>query len=120
MIKFDETFEKALRLMSGALAVVGECYAFKNNWSEEYQSKEIHEYFNTHKQSEEFWKKVFNLPEKEKVILGFRYFEKDNPKMNIPIWIWNLLPDNMYIEDGGKTVKELDNDTRFGVVYWKV
>lgn len=39
--------------------------------------------------------------------------------MNIPIWIWNLLPEDMYIDDGGKTVKELDNDTRFGCVWWK-
>ena len=90
MVKFDETFEKALGLMAGALAVIGECYGFRDYWSGKDQSKEIQEYFKTHKQSEKFWKDVFKLPEKEKVILGFRYFEKDNPKMNIPIWIWRL------------------------------
>lgn len=115
----ENIFEKACILMNGVCNLSGECYAFKKFWGENGVCSEIDAYFSRHKQDEGFWRKVFSLSEKEKLILGFRYYEQGDSKMNIPIWIWNLLPDDMYIEDGGKTVKELDNDTRFGCVFWR-
>jgi len=114
-------FEEAARIMTHILNISGSGVAYSNTWSNEFRCKEIDEAFETEKDGhdEYFWRKVFALSNEEKLILGFRYFDENKDKMLIPIWIWNLLPDDMFIEDGGKTVKELDNDTRAGLVFWK-
>lgn len=121
-MEHSSIFEEAVIIMTHILNITGSGVAYSNNWSNEFRCKEIDEAFKIEKarHDEYFWRKVFVLSTKEKLILGFRYFDENKDKMCIPIWIWNLLPDNMYIEDGRKMVKDLNNDTRAGLVFWKV
>ena len=116
----NQIFVDALMIMTRIINCAGEGWAYRKHWNDEFRCQELNDIFeNKYKKDEEFWKQVFDLPVEQKMLLGFRYFDKNDTKMLIPIWIWNLLPLDMYIEDGGKTVKELDNDTRGGVVFWK-
>lgn len=116
----NQIFVDTLMIMTRIVNCAGEGWAYRKHWSDEFRCQELNDIFeNNYKKDEEFWKQVFDLPVEQKMLLGFRYFDKNDTKMLIPIWIWNLLPPDMYIEDGGKTVKELDNDTRGGVVFWK-
>lgn len=66
---------------------------------------------------EDFWRKVFALPEEEKLALGFQKLAEGDSEMFIPLWIWECLPDDMLF-DGNKK-KDLDNDSRFGCVWWR-
>ena len=120
----NEIFERAIMIMNELANCAGEGFAYQKSWDPEFRCSEVNRIFVNQKAKldESFWNKVFNLSVEEKLILGFRAMDNESKKknkLNIPIWIWNLLPDDMYIEDGGKTVKELDNDNRFGVVWWK-
>lgn len=113
-------FEKAVTLMINLCNIAARNYIYKNQIKEESLSKNISNFFENHKNyPEKFWKEVFALPIEQKLILGFRFSEKDDLKMNIPLWIWNLLPEDMYIEDGKRKVKDLNGDDHLGVVFWK-
>lgn len=115
----DKVFDKVVKYMGLVVTAAGEGNAFKNNWNNDFRCEQIDNVFGFIKENtdEEFWKSVFNLPYVKKLMLGFKYFDENDTKLLIPIWIWNCLPDNMLIE--GKMKKDLDNDTRFGCVFWK-
>ena len=116
----NETFISACNIMRFLCNGVGSCHAY-STWGLETKNDEINNMFKSVKQTydETFWRKVFTLSEYEKRILGFRKWEENDPKMCIPIWIWECLPDDMIIAEG-KNKTELDNDTRFGCVWWRV
>lgn len=85
----------------------------KNNIDKSFEDIRKHEKYGT----EKFWRDVFALSEEQKSALGFRKFDENDEKMCIPMWIWQCLPDDMLFE--GKPKKDLDNDIRFGCVWWK-
>lgn len=110
----QDTFRNAVNIMMYLANRVGEIHAY--GW--ENVRKEIEDAFAAVRKNtiEAFWREVFALPDEQKIALGFKYFEEGDTKMCIPIWIWECLPDDMLID--GKPKKELDNDTRFGCVWW--
>ena len=123
--KIDLTvFEKTVNIMRYLCNRTGEGYEYDEHWGEKFRTKEINEAFeNIKKQHDaDFWKSVFALSESEKRLLGFCKWSDEEKEMCIPIWIWACLPDDMVIggNAGGKMKKDLDNDTRFGCVWWRV
>lgn len=117
-------FEKTVNIMRYLCNRTGEGYEYDKHWGEKFRAKEINEAFeNIKKQYDaDFWKSVFALSESEKRLLGFCKWSDEEKEMCIPIWIWACLPDDMVIggNAGGKMKKDLDNDTRFGCVWWRV
>lgn len=117
-------FEKAVNLMRYLSNRAGEGYEYDKHWGEKFRAKEINEAFeNIKKQYDaDFWGSVFALNEFEKRLLGFCKWSDEEKEMCIPIWIWACLPEDMAIggNAGGKMKKDLDNDTRFGCVWWRV
>lgn len=117
-------FERAVNLMRYLSNRVGEGYEYNKYWGEKTRINAIDKAFETIKKEYdvEFWNSVFSLSEHEKQMLGFRKWSEEEKEMCIPIWIWACLPDDMPISGNaeGKLKKELDNDTRFGCVFWRV
>lgn len=117
-------FEQAVNIMRYLSNRVGEGYEYNKYWGEKTRINEINKAFETIKKEYdvEFWNRVFSLSEQEKRMLGFRKWSEEEKEMCIPIWIWSCLPDDMTISGNaeGKMKKELDNDTRFGCVWWRV
>lgn len=116
------TFLKAVNAMRVLASNAASGNAYGKSWEAEFRSKEIDEAFQRLREaepysSEEFWKKVFALPQEVKRVLGFVPFEKGDEKMCIPLWIWQLLPDDMKFD--GEPKGKLDNDSRFGCVWWR-
>lgn len=117
----EEVFQKAAMAMTRICAATAECHSY--GWGDEFKAEHIASTFLRLKEdevlsSELFWRKVFDLPEEKKSILGFIHFsEGEGNKMCIPLWIWCFLPDDMVLEGGVK--KDLDNDNRFGCVWWQ-
>lgn len=117
-------FEEAVNLMRYLSNRAGVGYEYDKHWGEKTRVKEINEAFeNIKKQHDaDFWNSVFALSEYEKQLLGFCKWAYEEKEMCIPIWIWACLPDDMPIggNANGKLKKDLDNDTRFGCVWWRV
>ena len=118
----ENIFFEAIKIMSFISNIASKGNAFKDYWSNNMRCEDIDKEFDYIKNKEpynkhEFWKKIFSLPDNYKLILGFRKWSEDDKDMCIPIWIWQCLPDNMEFE--GKMKKDLDNETRFGCVFWK-
>ena len=115
----DMIFRKALAVMK--YIANGATMGFAYKWGDATSSAEVKKCFEQIRADkefgEDFWRKVFSLPEEEKFALGFRKFEEGDSEMCIPLWIWECLPDDMLF--GGKMKKDLDNDTRFGCVWWR-
>ena len=120
----SEVFEQALFLMKCLANIAGEGYTFKDAWGEngrvydiDTRIAKIKEQFDS-----DFWNKVFLLSDDEKRMLGFMKWSSEEKEMCIPAWIWACLPD--YMPNGGnacgKMKKNLDGDTRFGCVWWRV
>ena len=113
----NDIFKQTLVLMRHISNSVGEnCEYNLNQFS---KIKDAIEEIKTTKpfNTKEFWLKVFELSEEEKECLGFIKFDNTDKKMCIPIWIWHLLPNDMLFD--GKLKSDLDNDIRFGCVWWK-
>ena len=124
--KETETFEKAIRLMQ-CIANNGGCgYEYREHWSREYRAESMSSFIEKIKSDEkygtDFWNAVFALPQEQKRLLGFLKWSDEEKVMCIPIWIWACLPDDMTIggNGGGEMKKDLDNDIRFGCVWWRV
>lgn len=121
-----EIFEQAMLIMQWVANGVAEGYEYREHWRDEYGIKRTFERFEGLKENpkygQDFWNAVFALPEEQKRLLGFLKFSNEAKEMCIPIWIWACLPEDMAIggNAGGKMKKELDNDTRFGCVWWRV
>lgn len=119
-----EIFEQALRIMQCVANETASGYEYREHWGGDYRLKSISEQIENLKEKfkEDFWNEVFKLPEEQKRFLGFLKFSEHDKEMCIPIWIWCLLPDDMAIvgNAGGELKKDLDNDTRFGCVWWRV
>ena len=117
-------FEKAVNIMRYLSNHSGEGYAYDKYWSKNFRAEEIDEAFESikNKYDADFWNSVFALSEFEKRLLGFCKWSSEEKEMCIPIWIWACLPDDMPIGGNaeGKMKKDLDNDTRFGYVWWRV
>lgn len=118
----EDVFFKAVNIMRYICNGAAEGNAYKDYWDKTTRCEEIDKRFESVKKEEpynthEFWKQVFSLPESQKKFLGFCKWSEDINEMCIPIWIWQLLPDDM--EFDGKQKKDLNNDTRFGCVWWK-
>ena len=67
------------------------------------------------------WKCVMALSCERKFHLGFRFLDGKSAKqdkMLVPLWIYAILPDNF--ECGGKKKSDVDNQTKFGCVFWLV
>ncbi|MBO5681799.1 MAG: hypothetical protein J6T08_08825 [Lentisphaeria bacterium] len=117
-------FEKAVLFMRWLSNRAGAGYEYDRHWGEKFRAEEINEAFESIKNQcdADFWNSVFALSEHEKQLLGFCKWSDEEKEMCIPIWIWACLPDDMPIggNAGGKLKKDLDNDTRFGCVWWRV
>ena len=118
----SDVFFRAINLMRYICNSAAEGNAFKPYWGDKFRCNQIDEHIDLIKKEEpynthEFWKEVFGLPESYKILLGFRKWSEDMEEMCIPIWIWQLLPDDMMFD--GTPKKDLNNDTRFGCVFWK-
>ena len=118
----NDLFFQAMNIMKCICNESAAGNAFKGYWSNNMRCEDIDKTFESIKNKEpynthEFWKEVFALPESHKKILGFKKWSEDIKEMNIPIWIWQLLPDDM--EFDGKLKKDLDNEIRFGCVFWR-
>ena len=92
----NKIFEQAVTMMNGISAAAGEGYAYAFTWGNDFRCSEINNTFENYKNktNEFFWRAVFDLSVDEKIILGFRAMDDEcrkNNKLNIPIWIWNLL-----------------------------
>lgn len=112
----NETFLKAIFVMTRIANAAACSYAYSAGYGDEVNER--FEMIHANEDcGESFWREVFALPYEEKLALGFRKFAEGDTKMCIPIWIWECLPDDMLIE--GKKKKDLDNDIRFGCVYWQ-
>lgn len=85
----------------------------KDNGDKAFDEIKKHEKYGT----EKFWRDVFALPEDQKSVLGFAKFQEGDKEMCIPLWIWQLLPDDMKFD--GEPKGKLDNDSRFGCVWWR-
>lgn len=120
----NEIFEEAMFLMRLAATTSAMGYEYRKHWSSDFRIKEINEFFEKKKESlgADFWNAVFQLPDEQKQMLGFCKWCKEEKEMCIPIWIWACLPEDMPIggNGGGKMKKDLDSDTRFGCVWWRV
>lgn len=122
----SEIFERALRIMQCVANNASEGHEFSKHWGEKFRAENTDHFIQNVKTNpdydSEFWNCVFNLPEEQKQILGFLKWSKQEEGMCIPIWIWVCLPDDMSIGGNaeGKMKKDLDNDTRFGCVWWRV
>ncbi len=118
-----EIFEQALRIMQCVANNTASGYEYREHWGDDYRIKSISDQIENIKEKfkEDFWNAVFELPEEQKMLLGFLKWSKEEKEMGIPIWIWACLPDDMTIggNGGGKMKKELDNDTWFGCVWWR-
>jgi hypothetical protein len=117
-------FEKAVNIMRYLSNRAGEGYEYDKHWSGKFRAEEINKAFESVKNAydADFWNSVFALSESEKRLLGFCKWSSEEKEMCIPIWIWACLPDDMVIGGNadGKMKKDLDNDTRFGCVWWRV
>lgn len=115
----NDTFRKALSVMKYLANSAANGYAYK--WGDKTSANDVKQHFESIRSDEtlgeNFWRKVFALSEEEKFALGFRKFEEGDTEMCIPLWIWECLPDNMLFD--GKMKKDLDNDSRFGCVWWR-
>lgn len=108
----NDVFSSAINLMRYLSQASAECNAYLSHWGAEYVCKQINERFDNVKKEapyndQQFWKNVFNLPEEQKLILGFMKWDENIKEMCIPLWIWQCLPDEMVFE--GKLKKDLDN-----------
>lgn len=108
----ETVFEQACRLMN--IIANSASYCNEKEIIATFEDIKNHQPFNTIA----FWSNVFHLSDNEKYLLGFRKFSEKDIKMNIPLWIWKCLPDNIVI-NGRYLKKDLDNDDRFGCVWWK-
>jgi hypothetical protein len=119
-----EIFEQALRIMQCVANHAAAGYEYREHWRRDFRIQEIDEFFEKIQKEldADFWNAVFALPEEQKMVLGFLKFSEHDNAMCIPVWIWACLPDDMTISGnaGGKMKKDLDNDTRFGCVWWRV
>ena len=119
-----EIFEQAVWLMKCIANRAASGYEYRNHWGDKSRLKEIDGFFENSAKNFDayFWNAVFQLPEEQKSLLGFCKWSNEEKEMCIPIWVWSCLPDDMVIggNAGGKMKKELDNDTRFGCVWWRV
>lgn len=120
----EQIFEQALRIMQCVANETASGYEYREHWGDSYRIKSISEQIEKLKEQfkEDFWNEVFKLSEEQKRCLGFLKFSEHDKEMCIPIWIWACLPDDMTIDGnaGGQMKKDLDNDTRFGCVWWRV
>ena len=64
--------------------------------------------------SGKFWNDVFSLPVPEKQVLGFKCADQADGKMNIPLWVWQMLPGDM--EFDGRKKSDIEPETRYGCV----
>lgn len=117
-------FEQAIRIMHCVSNRAAEGHEYSEHWGKDFRVKEIDEFFKEMqtKFNADFWNDVFNLPKEQKRLLGFLKWSSKDEGMCIPIWIWSCLPEDMVIggNAGGKMKKDLDKDTRFGCVWWRV
>ncbi len=77
------------------------------------------------------WKEIFDLPDAERILLGFRYFDKPTTNdvhtlMLIPIWIVACLPNDFTLMttdlNGNSLVidfNKIDKDTRYGCIAYQ-
>jgi hypothetical protein len=123
-LTMNDTCKKALAIMRYIANRAASGYEYRNYWGDKTRLKEIDGFFeNSAKESDaDFWNAVFQLPDEQKQMLGFCKWSDEEKEMCIPMWIWACLPDDMPIggNGGGKMKKDLDNDTRFGCVWWRV
>lgn len=123
-MKETDVFEQAIRIMQCFANNSAEGYVYKKHWGEYSRLKNTDDFIQKVKEDfkADFWNKVFNLPEEQKRLLGFLKWSNNETGMCIPIWIWACLPEDMPIggNAGGKMKKDLDNDIRFGCVWWRV
>lgn len=117
-------FEQAIRIMQCVSNRAAEGHEYSEHWGKAFRLKEIDEFFKEMqtKFKADFWNEVFRLPKEQKRLLGFLKWSSKDKGMCIPIWIWSCLPEDMVIggNAGDKMKKDLDSDTRFGCVWWRV
>ena len=114
---FKDTFERAIVLMAYLANQSAHPIAYNqdaNSWVKD-TYKRMKEYYDV-----EFWKEVFALDNKQKLMLGFRMWADEN-NLVIPLWIIECLPDDFdatveSISGSRCSIKEIDKDTRAGCV----
>ena len=118
----ENAYDFALQLMSYLAETLG-CTTY--SWSDGFFRKEAKRAIEKCREETihdpTFWPRVFCLPFKERLSLGFRFWDdesKEQGLMLMPLWIYAVLPDDFQYK--GLIKSEMDDDTRFGCVFWEV
>lgn len=117
-------FYALINLCANAAQITGKLY---KNWSPDFVYKEVFEGIDKLKAHYEAWNIDYTQITSEELLgVGFRYWDKEEKHLLIPIWLFRLLPDDekLYSPLSGSHIIELkkdcDEDCRFGCVAYSL
>lgn len=126
----DNTFMYTHQILTYLASNAAESLAYREHWSKEFQLKNVFNGFEDIKErmTNEKFAEILNLPDEQKLILGFRNYSsssKEEGKMLIPLWLIEVMPENFHIEVtsilGDKCdIQTVDKDCRGGCIAYMI